>query len=121
MKLIGQLSKEVEVPIGTIRFYEKMGLFKGVTKPENKTNNYVYYSDEIAEKIEFIKEAKSVGFTLTEIKEVIDIWYENKLSVKQKVAILDRKLNQIDDKIKELKSVKKQLAVIKQEVIDLKC
>lgn len=42
MKLINQLSKKVEIPIGTIRFYEKSGLINGKTRKEVFTNNYVY-------------------------------------------------------------------------------
>lgn len=120
LKLISQLSKETGVPVGTIRFYEKSGLFKGV-KTEKTTNNYVYYDDEIVSKLEFIKEAKSVGFTLSEIKEVIEAWYEDKISKARKLEVLDKKLLQIDLKIKELKVVKKQIAVFKSEIENDKC
>ncbi|WP_225974135.1 MerR family transcriptional regulator [Arachidicoccus ginsenosidivorans] len=106
MKLIHQLSKETGIPIGTIRFYEKSGLFRGKTKEEVKTNNYVYYGDEVVEKLRFIQMAKAVGFTLSEIKEVIDAWYKKQISKNAKIEVLDRKLLQIDEKIKELKAFK---------------
>lgn len=121
LKLISQLSKETGVPVGTIRFYEKSGLFKGVKQTEKATNNYVYYDDEIVSKLEFIRDAKSVGFTLSEIKEVIDAWYEDKISKTQKLEVLDKKLVQIDLKIKELKAVKKQIAVFKREIENDEC
>ena len=113
MKLINQLSKETGIPIGTIRFYEKTGLFTGEKKEEVKTNNYVYYGDDVVEKLRFIQMAKAVGFTLTEIKEVVDAWYKKQISKKAKLEVLDKKLLQIDDKIKELKSIKKQIAICK--------
>ncbi len=113
MKLIHQLAKETEIPIGTIRFYEKSGLFSGQKKPEVTTNNYIYYSDEVVEKLQFIQMAKAVGFTLAEIKEVIDAWYKKELSREAKLKVLDLKLIQIDQKIKELKAMKKQIAVCK--------
>lgn len=69
MKLISQLSKETAIPIATIRFYEKCGLFKGKKIAETKSNNYAYYDEEVVDKLELIKDAKSVGFTLSEIKE----------------------------------------------------
>lgn len=113
MKLINQLSKETGIPIGTIRFYEKSGLFSGEKKQEVTTNNYVYYGDDVVEKLRFIQMAKAVGFTLSEIKEVVDAWYKKQISKKAKLEVLDRKLVQIDDKIKELKAVKKQIALCK--------
>lgn len=116
MKLINQLSKETGIPIGTIRFYEKSGLFSGETKKEVTTNNYVYYGDEVVEKLRFIQMAKAVGFTLSEIKEVIDVWYKKKLSQKAQIQVLDLKLAQIDQKIEELNIIKKQIALCKSNI-----
>lgn len=113
MKLINQLSKETGIPIGTIRFYEKSGLFTGEKKQEITTNNYVYYGNDVVEKLRFIQMAKAVGFTLAEIKEVVDAWYKKQISQKAKIEVLDKKLLQIDEKIKELKAVKKQIAICK--------
>jgi MerR family Zn(II)-responsive transcriptional regulator of zntA len=111
MKLIHQLSKETGVPIGTIRFYEKSGLIKGEKRPEVKTNNYLYYADDAADKLRFIQMAKAVGFTLNEIKEVINAWYQKRISKKAQIEVLKRKLLQIDEKIQELNAMKCQIAI----------
>ncbi|MDR2282494.1 MAG: MerR family transcriptional regulator [Sphingobacterium sp.] len=116
MKLIHQLSKETGIPIGTIRFYEKSGLFSGKPKEEVTTNNYVYYDDEVIEKIRFIQMAKAVGFTLSEIKEVIDAWYQRQISTSAQIEVLNRKLIQIDQKINELKAMKKQITLCKTNI-----
>lgn len=110
MKLISQLSKETGIPIGTLRFYEKMGLFTGETKSEVTTNKYVYYGDEVVEKLRFIQMAKAVGFTLAEIKEVVHAWYKKEISKSAKIEVLTKRLLQIDTKMKELKAMKKQIA-----------
>jgi MerR family transcriptional regulator, copper efflux regulator len=121
MKLISQLSKEMGVAIATIRFYEKMGLFAGKRKPGVTSNNYLYYDDEVEEKLELITLAKSVGFTLNEIKEIIDAWYSKRITKAKKLEILDKKLAQIEIKIQELKEAKKQLAWLKKEVQQNDC
>jgi len=113
MKLINQLSKETGIPIGTIRFYEKSGLFSGEPKKEVTTNKYAYYSEEVVEKLRFIQMAKAVGFTLSEIKEVIDAWYKKQISKEAKIQVLNLKLAQIDEKIKELNAIKKQITLCK--------
>ncbi|WP_116769057.1 MerR family transcriptional regulator [Maribacter litoralis] len=116
MKLISQLSKETGIPIGTIRFYEKSGLISGQTKKEVTTNNYVYYDEETVEKLRFIQMSKAVGFTLAEIKEVIDAWYKKQLTKKAKIDVLNKKLLQIEEKMKELRAVKKQIAICKHNI-----
>lgn len=121
MKLINQLSKETGLPIATIRFYEKSGLFKGKQKAENSSNNYKYYDDEVVQKLTLIKEAKSVGFTLSEIQEIIDAWYSKQISREEKVQILDKKLVQINEKIKELNLVKEQINYFKEKVLEKEC
>ncbi len=121
MKLIHQLSKETGMPIATIRFYEKSGLFSGKKKDDVKSNNYTFYDDEVVDKLDLIRDAKSVGFTLAEIKELIDAWYSKRITKSIKLEILDRKLAQIEEKIKELKAVKKQIAFLKCEVEKYDC
>lgn len=116
MRLIHQLSKETAIPIGTIRFYEKSGLIKGERNPEVKTNKYLYYGEETMDKLRFIQMAKVVGFTLTEIKEVIESWYEKKISKKARLEVLNRKCLQIDEKIAELNAMKRQIAICKKNI-----
>jgi MerR family copper efflux transcriptional regulator len=50
---------------------------------------------------------KAVGFTLAEIKEVIEAWYQKEMSCEAQLKVLDLKLIQIDKKMKELKEMKK--------------
>ena len=113
MKLISQLSKETGIPIGTLRFYEKMGLISGALKPGVTTNKYAYYNEEAVDKLRFIQMAKDVGFTLTEIREVVDVWYQKRFTKKAQLVVLDQKLLQIAQKIKELKAMQKQIALCK--------
>lgn len=116
MRLINQLSKETGIPIGTIRFYEKSGLIQGEKKKEVTSNQYAYYGDDAVDKLRFIQMAKAVGFTLNEIKEVVDMWYEKTISKKAQLEVLDKKLIQIDEKINELNAMKAQIAICKQNI-----
>lgn len=50
-----------------LRYYEKSGLFTGKKKNDIKSNSYTYYDDEVVDKLDLIRDAKSVGFTLSEI------------------------------------------------------
>jgi len=107
--LINELSKRTGLSIHTLRYYENYGLFKGVSDEKIKTNNYKNYDESIVEKIELIKEAKEIGFTLSEIKVLLESWYNKRLSIEKKVEVLNAKVIEIDAKIRQLKQVKKYL------------
>ncbi|MEY3385416.1 MAG: Mercuric resistance operon regulatory protein [Bacteroidota bacterium] len=105
--LINELAKRTGVSIHTIRFYERYGLIRGRRDAAVTTNNYLHYDEESVARMELILDAKSAGFTLQEISEMIDAWYEDKYTKHQKLSILERKLRALDDKIKELRQMKK--------------
>jgi MerR family transcriptional regulator, copper efflux regulator len=116
MLLITQLSKITGVPVHTIRYYETFGLFKGIKKEDIKSNNYTYYDDTIVYKLNLITDGKSAGFTLAEIKNVIEAWSNKTLTREEKLVVLDEKLRSLDEKIKQLEGMKQQIEVFKREI-----
>ena len=119
--LINELSKKSGVSAHTIRFYEKSGLIEGKQDESVKSNNYYHYDEAAIEKLEFISDAKLVGFTIKEIGQIIDAWYNQKYSKKQKLEILEDKLISLEKKMKEIKEMKKQLLQFKADVINNRC
>jgi DNA-binding transcriptional MerR regulator len=119
--LINELSKRTQVTPHTIRFYEKYGLIKGKRKEEVKSNNYLHYDEEAVYKLGLIRDAKLIGFTLAEIKKLIDAWFNKRISKTKKLEIISAKSKEIDDKIKQLKQMKKQIEVFKKEVEEFDC
>jgi MerR family Zn(II)-responsive transcriptional regulator of zntA len=119
--LINELSKKTGISTHTIRFYEKSGLIEGKQDESIKSNNYFHYDDVTIEKLEFISDAKSVGFTIKEISQIIDAWYSRKYNKKQKLEILDDKLISLEQKIKEIKEMKKQILQFKDDVVNDRC
>jgi MerR family transcriptional regulator, copper efflux regulator len=116
MLLITQLSKETGISVPTIRYYEGLGLFRGAKKDGVKSNNYTYYDEAIIYKIRLIVDAKSAGFTLAEIKILIDDWASKTYGRKEKLDILNAKLLYLDEKIRQLEDMKQQIEVFKLEV-----
>jgi len=119
--LINELSKRTGITTHTIRFYEKSGLIKGKRDENIKSNNYFHYDEEIIEKLELIRDAKSVGFTLSEIAQLMDAWYNNKMTISEKMTVLDEKLLSIDERIKQLKEMKKMISQFKKSVATESC
>lgn len=67
---IGDISKQVGVKIPTIRYYEKLGL---VAEPSRTAGNQRRYSQTDLKRLEFIKHARKLGFTLEAISSLIKL------------------------------------------------
>ena len=119
--LINELSKRTGITAHTIRFYEKSGLIKGKRNENVKSNKYFHYDEETVEKLELVRDAKSIGFTISEIGQLMDARYNNKMTVDEKLVVLDEKLLSIDDRIKQLKEMKKMISQFKKDVVEDAC
>lgn len=119
--LINELSKRTGISTHTIRFYEKSGLIKGKRDENVKSNKYFHYDDETVEKLALIIDAKSIGFTISEIAQLMDAWYNNKMTIADKLSVLEEKLVSIEEKIKQLKEMKKMIAQFKKSVATEGC
>ena len=106
--LIGELSKASGLSRDTIRFYEKNGLI-AVSKKERRFNNYKEYSEETLKRLLSIKQLKGFGFTLNEIADLLDMLDVNEATCKNVSHKIDEKVLLVNQKIKELKAVRKQL------------
>lgn len=102
---ISVLAERSGLSIDTIRFYEKKGLIDSDLICR-QTNNYRDYSEESLERLTLIQQAKRLGFTLAEIQQWIRDFESEQLTAQEKQYILRRKLEEIDERIEELKQMK---------------
>ena len=103
---IGKLAKKTNLSTVTIRYYEKIKL---ISASARSSSGYRLYFDNDIPKIKFIQKAKTLGFTLTDIKSLLSI-YESKQpnshAVRQKVNL---KLQDIQQKMFDLKKINSSL------------
>lgn len=119
--LINELSKKSGVSIHTIRYYENLGLIQGVSDQNVKTNNYKSYDENVVERLEIIAEAKEVGFTLSEIRKLLESWYGATSSRSEQIQMFKTKIEEVDTKINQLKKVKKRLEKVCEELGNEAC
>lgn len=104
---IGELSKCTGFQIETLRYYETQGLLEPISRSEY---GYREYDEESRKQLLFIKQAKSVGFSLNEISELLALRVDrDQHSCGDVKSIAEKKLRQIDNKIKELNGMRKAL------------
>ena len=99
------LAKICEVNIESLRYYEKRRLID----PLRSQSGYRLYSEEDASKIRFIKSARKLGFTLDEIGDLMGLRVDKKKSCESVLEKAQKKLAEVEQKIKGLKSIKKVL------------
>lgn len=66
--LVNQIAMKAGVPAHVVRYYTRIGL---LTPGRDRQNGYKHYSDKDFERIQFIRQAKSVGLTLEEVRGVL--------------------------------------------------
>lgn len=104
---IGKLAELAHVNTETIRYYQREGILK---EPAKKANGYRFYEMDYVTKISFIKKAQELGFSLKEIKSMLEINSQKKVTcsiVKKKV---EEKISEIDQKIEDLQKIRQTLS-----------
>ncbi len=100
---ISSIAKEIGISVETIRYYERIGL---ISQPEKPSSGYRIYGNDIFEKLYFIKRAKTLGFSLNEISDIMAIGDKG---CKETKEIALQKLQNIKNKINDLESISKTL------------
>ena len=68
---IGRVARRAGVGVETVRFYERRGLIDQPSKPSS--GGYRDYPPEVVERIQFIRQAQELGFSLREIGELLTL------------------------------------------------
>jgi Hg(II)-responsive transcriptional regulator len=105
---IGRLAEQADVGPDTIRFYERRGLLPA---PERTPSGYRIYADDTVERLRFIRRAKSLGFSLEEIRALLDL-HDNGGPKAEVKALTHRKLTEIDARIDDLRRIRDVLKTL---------
>ncbi|MBD1919270.1 MULTISPECIES: heavy metal-responsive transcriptional regulator [Cyanophyceae] len=103
---IGELAKQANVTVATIRYYESLHLLEPVSKAEN---GYRYYDETTVSRLQFIKQAQSLQFSLAEIQQVIDVRNQGEPVCNLVKALLDQKIATLEQEIQQAATLKTRL------------
>ena len=102
---IGGLAKSAGVGVETVRYYQRRGLLPEPARPPGEVRRY---GDADVNRLKFIRSAQAAGFTLNEIKELIDLDASDDRARARELA--QARVAAIDDKIAELREARDALA-----------
>ena len=120
---IGQLARQTGLTVGTIRYYSELGLLQPAARGEN---GYRYYDRNAVAQVDFIKkrrrprvgvrrkgmrpkQAQVLGFTLEEIKQILDVRDCGEKPCDLVQDLLTHKIEQIEIQIEQMRSFKAEL------------
>ena len=103
---IGELAKQTGFAVGTLRYYSDLGLLQPIRIGDNR---YRYYSQNANRQVEFIKKARAIGFTLEEIKTILDVRDRGEKPCSLVQNLLERKIEQLEIQIEKTSLFKQEL------------
>lgn len=109
---IGKLAELTGISTDTLRYYEKMGLIKAASRSEA---GYRIYGEEAERILQFIKGAKTLNFTLEEIRQLLTLNRSDKATCAEVLKHTTGKITEAEQKIRELKEVKKILTSLVEQ------
>ena len=103
---IGELAEAVSLPTKTIRYYEQIGL---LPTPDRQRNGYRAYDDSACERLRFVTAARAVGFSLSEIREIVAFRDRGEEPCAHVLDLVDRRARDIADRIAVLERMQGDL------------
>ena len=103
---IGALAKATSTKVETVRWYEQVGLLPA---PTRTSGNYRAYDAAHLGRLSFIRRARDLGFSLDQIRALLDIAGQQDRSCEAVDVIAREHLDEVDRKIADLQALRREL------------
>lgn len=104
---IGSVATAAGVGVQTLHYYERIGL---LPKPTRSEANYRLYPPSALRRVQFIKKAQAIGFSLAEIKEILELKSHGRAPCCKVAELGERHLRDIDARITQLRRYRTAVA-----------
>ena len=110
---IGELAEATGTTAKTLRFYEDRGL---LPPPRRTPGGYRDYGEDALARLDFIKRGRTAGLSLAQIRQVIEIRDEGVVPCGHVKRLLDVRLADLDQQIRQLRAVREVVAHLRDDV-----
>lgn len=104
---IGEAATRAGVSTATVRYYERAGL---MPRAPRSTAGYRLYSDRAVEELRFVRRAQALGFTLDEIRGLLQLSRRGVAPCSRVMSLVTNHLALLDERIERLQAFRQQLA-----------
>ncbi len=102
----GEVADKADVNPETLRYYEREEL---IPKPRRSDGGIRLYDESYVDRLRFIQRAKELGFTLAEIKGLLDLRVDDEATCRDVKAQAEEKLDEVEEKIRDLTRIRDAL------------
>jgi MerR family transcriptional regulator, copper efflux regulator len=103
---IGEFARKAGVNVQTVRYYERRGL---LPEPERRESGYREYTHTCLERLQFIRRSQELGFTLSEIEELLTLRTDPHTTAADVKHRAEAKVADIEAKIEDLRQIRHAL------------
>jgi len=105
----GEVAEKADVNPETLRYYERKEL---IPKPPRSDGGFRLYDESYVDRLRFIRRAKELGFTLAEIKGLLDLRVGEETTCQDVKVQAEEKLDEVESKIQDLKRIHQALSTL---------
>jgi MerR family mercuric resistance operon transcriptional regulator len=106
---IGKIAQQVGIGVETVRFYTREGL---IPEPPRRGFSFREYPPETVARLQFIQNAKQLGFSLKEIRELLELRVVGNVTCADVRLRATHKIADIETRIRDLQRMRKALMVL---------
>ena len=103
---IGRVSEKTGLSVDAIRFYEKQRL---LNRPLRTEGGFRLFGRDDVERIQFIRRAQGLGFSLPEIRELLVLRGDHSGACSHVHELLQGKIGTVREKVREVRALERQL------------
>ncbi len=108
----GQLARLSGVSTDTLRHYERLGL---LSRPQRTAGNYREYPPTSQQRVELIRRALTIGFSLAELKTILAVRDKGGAPCRRVRSLLRSKIHDLDHQITNLVSLRAEMNRLSRE------
>lgn len=112
---IGELAEQAGVAVGTIRYYESLGLLEPVHRSES---GYRYYATDAVKRVQFIRKAQSLQFSLSEIQQILGVRRQGEPACPLVHNLLSQKIADLEQQLYQITTLKTELETYRDRWTD---
>lgn len=114
---IGEIAKKCNVNKETLRYYERKGL---IPEPDRTDSGYRIYTEDIIDRLNFIKRMQELGFSLMEIKKLLGVVDKDDIRCLDMHEFVVQKIEDVQKMIRDLRKIEIMLEDLKARCPDEK-
>jgi DNA-binding transcriptional MerR regulator len=113
---IGELAQAGGASTKTIRYYEQIGLLPPAQRAEN---GYRFYGADDAQRLRFIRNARSLDFSLDDLTEILALRDRGEAPCRYVIRLLEEKSAEIEERIDQLRVLQQELQTLGEQAANL--